>query len=142
MPAVASRVYRRCMTVTTRIVTTILVYEDITAEHDFLVNTFGFGPGRVDRDDDGLAVHGEISIGDQTVWLHRVAAEHGLGSVTELGAATGMLHVVVDNVDAHHAQVAATGARINHPPTDMPYGQREYSVYDVEGRIWSFATPL
>lgn len=130
------------MTTTTRTLTAILVYDDIPAAHDFLVNTFGFEPGRVDRDDHGAAVHGEVTSAGESVWLHREAPGHGLGSVAKLGAASGMLNVFVDDVDAHHERAAAAGARINHPPTDMPYGQREYSAYDSEGRIWSFATPF
>lgn len=129
------------MTAATRTLTTILVYDDIPAAHDFLVNTFGFAPGRVDRDADGTPVHGEIAINGETGWLHRVTPEHGLGSVPTLGAASGMLNVFVDDVDAHHERAVAAGIRINHPPTDMPYKQREYSAYDCEGRIWSFATP-
>lgn len=128
-------------TTTTQKITTVLVYEDIAAAHDFLVAIFGFAPGRVDYDETGAAVHGEVAIGNETVWLHRVTPAYGLGSVGGLGAATGMLNVFVDDVDAHHDRVVAAGARISHPPTDMPYGQREYGAYDCEGRIWSFATP-
>lgn len=65
---------------------------------------------------------------------------HGLGSVAKLGAATGMLNVFVADVDAHYTRVKAAGARIDFPPTDMPYGQREYAAFDCEGRIRSFAT--
>lgn len=129
------------MTTTTRILTPILVYDDIPAAHDFLVNTFGFEPGRVDRDNDGAVVHGEIRIAGETVWLHRVAPEHGLQAAGRLGAASGMLNVIVDDVDAHYERSVASGARINHAPAEMPYGQREYSAYDCAGRIWSFATP-
>lgn len=134
--------YSRHMGTTTRTFTAILVYEDIAAAHDFLVNTFGFGPGRVDRDGGGSAVHGEVVAGGEIVWLHRATPEHGLRAVGALGAATGMLNVYVDDVDVHHERSVAAGTRINRPPADMPYGQREYSAYDSEGRLWSFATPL
>jgi uncharacterized glyoxalase superfamily protein PhnB len=36
----------------------LLVYEDIEAAHDFLVEAFGFQPGGVERDPDGNVVHG------------------------------------------------------------------------------------
>jgi uncharacterized glyoxalase superfamily protein PhnB len=107
------------MTTTTQRIITILVYADIAAAHDFLVDTFGFSSGGIHRDGDGQVVHGEISLDGETIWLHRVAPECGLRGVAELGAATGM---------------------IIYPPTDQPYGQREYSASDSEGRIWSFAT--
>ncbi len=74
------------------------------------------------------------------LWLHRVSPDYGLRGVGDLGAATGMLNVFVPDVDAHHAHSAAAGATIIFEPTDQPYGQREYGVSDVEGRIWSFAT--
>ena len=121
---------------------TILVYDDIAAAHAFLVDTFGFQAGRLDRSDDGETVHGEVRIGDETLWLHRAAPDHGLVSVRTAGAATGMLNVFVDDVDAHHERTRAAGARISSPPTDMPYGQREYSAFDCEGRLWSFAASI
>ena len=128
------------MTTTTQRIVPILVYADIAAAHDFLVDRFGFDSGGVHRDDDGQVVHGEVSLAGETIWLHRVAPDHGLQSVTELGAATSMINVFVDDVDAHHAHSAAAGATINYSPIDQPYGQREYSAFDPEGRIWSFAT--
>ena len=127
---------------TTQRIITILVCADIAAAHDFLVDTFGFSPGGVHRDDDGQVVHGEVSLDGEAIWLHRVAPEHGLRSVAELGAAAGMLNVFVDDVDAHHARSAAAGARIIYPPTNQPYGQREYGASDAEGRLWSFATRI
>lgn len=127
------------MNSTQRIVT-VLVYADIAAAHDFLVDTFGFSPGGLHRDDDGQVVHAEVSLGNEAIWLHRVVADQGLRDAAELGAVTGMLNVFVDDVDAHHARTVAAGASVLYPPTDQPYGQREYSATDPEGRIWSFAT--
>lgn len=128
------------MATTTQRVITILVYADIATAHDFLVNTFGFTAGELHRDRDDAVVHGEVSLHGESIWLHPVAAEHGLRSVTELGSATGMLNVFVDDVDAHHARTLAAGGQALYPPIDQPYGQREYSAADPEGRIWSFAT--
>jgi uncharacterized glyoxalase superfamily protein PhnB len=53
-----------------------------------------------------------------------------------------MLNVFVDDVDAHYERVRSAGARISSPPIDQPYGQREYSAFDLEGRLWSFASPI
>ena len=128
------------MTTTTQRIVTVLVYADIAAAHDFLVDTFGFTSGGIHRDDEGQVVHGEVSLDGEAIWLHRVSPEHGLRDVTALGSATGMLNVFVEDVDAHHIRAAAGGANIVYPPTDQPYGQREYGASDSEGRIWSFAT--
>jgi uncharacterized glyoxalase superfamily protein PhnB len=128
------------MTRTTQRIVTILVYADILAAHDFLVDVFGFSSGGIHRDDDGQVVHGEVWLDGEAVWLHRVSPEFGLRGAGELGSATGMLNVFVEDVDAHHATSSAAGTKIIFPPTDQPYGQREYAAADPEGRIWSFAT--
>lgn len=121
-------------------IVTVLIYADIAAAHDFLVNTFGFESGGVHRNDEGDVIHGEVALAGEAIWLHRVSPDYGLRAVADLGSATGMLNVFVDDVDAHHAHATAAGAKIVFPPTDQPYGQREYGASDTEGRLWSFAT--
>ena len=120
----------------------LLVYEDIQAAHDFLVKAFGFTPGRVDRDREGHAVHGELRAGDLDIWLHRVTAEHKMSAHSAMPATSSGFVVFVDDVDAHYRQAAAFGAMIDSKPSNMEYGQREYGVRDPEGHRWWFATPL
>ncbi len=121
---------------------TLLVYDDIEAVHDHLVSVFGFGPGRLVRDDLGVVVHGEMHVGDGVVWMHRSAPEHGLASPASLGAATHCMAVTVDDVDAHHARAVRAGADVVTPPRDMDYGVREYDARDIEGGLWSFMSTL
>lgn len=119
---------------------TLLVYRDIAAGHTYLVDVLGLAPGPITHEH-GRAVHGEVHAGDGVVWLHREAPEHGMLSPLTVGAVTASLAVLVDDVEAHHDRVAATGAAIAYGPTDMPYGVREYGVRDPEGHLWSFQTP-
>ena len=58
----------------------LLVYRDIQAAHDFLVQAFGFESGGVECDADGKPVHGEVRVGGTDIWLHRVTEEHELSS--------------------------------------------------------------
>jgi uncharacterized glyoxalase superfamily protein PhnB len=120
----------------------VLVYEDIPAAHDFLVAAFGFAAGGVDRNAEGLATHGEVRVSDMAIWLHRVTAEHHLGSPQTLDSRGEGLVVFVDDVDAHCLQARAAGAQIDSEPVDQSYGQREYGARDPEGHRWWFATPL
>jgi len=76
------------------------------------------------------------------IWLHRVSPEYGLASPRSLGASTGTTAAMVEDVDAHHQRAVIEGASILYPPTDQPYGYREYSARDCEGGIWSFMAPL
>lgn len=120
----------------------VLVYADLEAAHRHLVEVFGLAPGPLHRDDAGLVVHGEVRTADGIVMLHRVAPEWRLASPAALGAATGMLVVTVRDVDAHHAAVVGRGGTVTYPPTDQPYGVREYGVLGPEGEPWSFWAPL
>ncbi|MGQ0733792.1 MAG: VOC family protein [Acidobacteriota bacterium] len=120
----------------------VLVYQDIPAAHDFLVAAFGFDAGGVEHTPDGEAVHGEVRVGDTTIWLHRVTAAHGLDAPSRVNMAGGGIVVHVPDVDAHQARARAAGARIESEPIDQPYGQREYEARDPEGHRWWFATPI
>lgn len=100
-------------TLTRRI--TLLVYRDIAAAHSYLVEVLGLAPGPIAYDD-GEAVHGEVHAGDGVIWLHRESPEHRMFSPVTAGGITASLAVSVDDVDAHHARVAATGAEIDYEP--------------------------
>jgi uncharacterized glyoxalase superfamily protein PhnB len=106
------------------------------------VKAFGFQAGGVVRSSDGQAVHGEVQVGDATIWLHRATSEHGLDSPLGPSVSNNGLVVYVDDVDAHFKQARAAGAKIDSEPVDQPYGQREYGARDLEGQRWWFATPL
>jgi uncharacterized glyoxalase superfamily protein PhnB len=52
------------------------------------------------------------------------------------------LMVRVDDVDSHHEHVRRSGARLSGPPTDFPYGERQYSVQDPGGHRWTFSQSI
>ena len=120
----------------------ILVYEDIEAAHDFLVQAFGLTSGGLHRLDDGTVVHGEVRNGGAPIWLHQVAADAGMASPHQASMSHGGLSVRIPEVDAHYDRVKAAGARIESEPTDQPYGLREYGVRDLENHRWWFSSPL
>lgn len=120
----------------------ILVYEDIEAAYNYLIEVFGFGPGELTRDPDGNAVHGEIQAGDGEFWLHAESEEFGLKAPKNLGGASGTMAVIVDDVDAHHRFATEHQATIRYEPVDQPYGFREYGAIDIGGHLWSFMKPL
>jgi uncharacterized glyoxalase superfamily protein PhnB len=78
---------------------------------------------------------------------HRAQLVYGDGAVilTQLSgddpvpAGGHSVHVRVDDADAHHEQAAAAGAAILSPPTDYPYGERQYSAEDPAGHRWTFS---
>jgi len=120
--------------------TSLLVYNNLAAAHEYLARVYGLDPGPVTRDEQGRAVHAEVRAGPQVIWLH--PAGHGYQSPASLGAVTGMTVITVDDADAHHARAAQAGADIIEEPTDQPYGVREYGARDLEGQLWYFQSPL
>jgi uncharacterized glyoxalase superfamily protein PhnB len=129
-------------TTTRTAVIPVLVYEDIEAGHDYLVQAFGFTSGGLHRLDDGTVVHAEVRNGDAAIWLHAVTAEHEMASPRGAAQSHGGLSVFVPDVDAHYARSVAAGARIDSEPTDQDYGLREYGARDPENHRWWFSTPI
>lgn len=60
---------------------------------------------------------------------------------SEGGSADSVL-VQVDDADEHSARAAAAGARIVSPPTDYPYGERQYTAEDLAGHRWTFSQSI
>lgn len=106
----------------------VLGYDDVPEAADWLCRAFGL---RV-----------RLRIAD-----HRIQLIFGDGAVVAAGGGVGdasshSLLVRVDDADAHHARAEAAGARIVSPPTDYPYGERQYSATDVGGHRWTFSQTI
>ncbi len=121
--------------------TPLLVCGDIAAEQDFLVNVLGFARGEIQADEAGNVMHGEVAVGDVTVYLHELSSEHRLEAPAGSPNHGGFV-VYVGDVDAHHESVVAAGTTPDSAPEDKDYGQREYGVTDPEGHRWWIATRL
>jgi MerR family transcriptional regulator, thiopeptide resistance regulator len=121
-------------------ITSLLVYDDLAAAHEYLVRVYGLEPGPITRDAGGRIIHAELRAGTQDIWLH--PAGNGYQSPASVGAVTSMTVIAVDDADAHHARAVQAGADIIEEPGDQPYGVREYGTRDLEGQLWYFHSPL
>jgi uncharacterized glyoxalase superfamily protein PhnB len=105
----------------------VLAYPDVVAATDWLRDAFGF---RV-----------RLRVAE-----HRAQLVYEGGAVIvaqgEGGNASHSVHVRVEDADAHHGQAARHGARIVSPPTDYPYGERQYTAVDVGGHRWTFSQSI
>ena len=120
----------------------VVVYRDIRAAHDFLVDVLGLASGGLVEDGDGRVIHGEVHADQSRIWLHRVTHDYGLTSPVVAGHTTGHLVIQVSDVDSHYQRAQAAGAAVESEPRDEDYGQRQYNVRDPEGHLWGFATPF
>jgi uncharacterized glyoxalase superfamily protein PhnB len=106
-----------------------LAYGDVGEAAEWLCNAFGFTL-RI-----RIANHRvQLNVGDGAVVL---IERHG----DEPSGAHAVM-VRVDNVDRHHERAKAHGARILRPPTDFPYGERQYNVQDIGGHFWTFTQSI
>jgi PhnB protein len=117
-----------------------LLYEDGAAAIDFLTNAFGFEEVMRMEDDRGSVNHAEMKLGEDSVMLGDPGDDYR--NPRNAAHYTALVHVYVDDVDAHFERAKAAGAEIVMEPTDQEYGDRRYDAKDPEGHFWSFATPL
>jgi PhnB protein len=118
-------------------ITPYVLYEDADAAIDFLVDAFGFRERLRVADDDGRVTHAELELGDGEIMLGAPGGD--FRSPKRSGEVNVLLHVDVDDVDAHCTRAGAAGATIRDEPADQEYGDRRYSADDLEGHRWFFA---
>jgi PhnB protein len=121
-------------------ITPYLLYEDAAAAIEWLSSAFGFRERYRIADADGTVTHAELELGDGLVMLGHPGPAYR--NPKSLGQTTQLVHVYVDDVDAHFARAVAAGATIVCAPADQSYGDRRYDVEDPEGHRWSFAQAL
>ena len=120
-----------------------LGYEDELAAIEFLTRAFGFRERREARMEHPTGVLAWLEHGDGVVMVGHVNHDvHKIHSPRETGAATCILNVHVDDVDAHYQRAVAEGAVITMELRDAFYGERRYEAEDPEGNRWHFGEPL
>jgi uncharacterized glyoxalase superfamily protein PhnB len=107
-----------------------LVYEDVGEAIEWLCDRFGF----TERWRAGNH-RAQLAFGDGAI----VVAEPW-GS-RELGQRQWVM-VRVDDADGHHEHARRRGVTILRPPTDFPYGERQYNAEDLGGHQWTFSESI
>ena len=104
-----------------------LPYSDVRKAVDWLCDSFGF----VER----------LRIGN-----HRAQLTFGTGSIVVTqgkdSPASLSIMVQVDNIDNHYEHAKQSGAYIISPPTNYPYGERQYTAQDIDGHRWIFSQTI
>jgi uncharacterized glyoxalase superfamily protein PhnB len=108
-----------------------LAYADVSAAAGLLCAAFGFTV--------------RLRIANHRVQLN--VGSYSAVVVTELrgNGRADVAHSVmvrVEDVNAHHDRAKASGARIMRPPQDHPFGERQYTVQDLGGHLWTFTESI
>jgi uncharacterized glyoxalase superfamily protein PhnB len=117
----------------------VLVYEDVDKAIQWLCGAFGFterlraaGPG-------GRVTHAQLSISGGDVMIGAAGADFRPPRPNEVNQ---YALVRVEDVDRHFDHAQRFGARIVRPPTNMPFGERAYTVEDFAGHRWTFSQSI
>jgi uncharacterized glyoxalase superfamily protein PhnB len=118
------------------LVVPVLVYPDVRAAVDWLVDVFGFiehvwiGPNH--RAQLGTPGGGAVIVADVS----------GERRAPRAGEEIARVMVRVDDVRAHCEHARERGATILLEPTDWPYGERQYEAQDAFGHRWTFSQTI
>lgn len=107
----------------------VLAYPDVPKAVDWLCRAFGFSV-RLQ-----IADHrAQLKSGDGCLVVSR---RNGSGE-----ACACSVMVRVEDVDRHYEGALTYGARILSAPADHRYGERQYTVEDFAGHVWTFSQSI
>lgn len=120
-------------------ITPYLFYKDVKSALSWLEKTFGFKKRGEILELDGGIMHAEMVFKDGVLMMGSPSNERGSKSPSELPGVNQSLYIYVDDVDAHYVHAKSLDAPNISEPMDMFWGDRMYTVQDLEGHHWSFA---
>lgn len=121
-------------------ITPYLIIKNAAKAVEFYKNTFG--ATEVFRMDDaqGRVGHAELQIGNSRIMLADEHPEMGYRSATSIGATPVSLHLYVEDCDGVVNRAVAAGAKLERPVEDRFYGDRNGTIHDPFGHVWTVAT--
>jgi uncharacterized glyoxalase superfamily protein PhnB len=114
----------------------MLVYPDVRAAAAWLTEVFGF----VERTRIGAGHRSQMSIGNDGAVI--VVEASGPQVAPAGGTVTQIIRVRVEDANAQYDRVLSHAAQVLEPPTDRPYGERDFTVADLAGHQWQFCETL
>ena len=100
------------------------------------------GAKQIERVDgpNGKVMHAELQIGDSRIMLADEMPEMGYRSATSIGGSPISLYVYLPDCDNVIKQAVAEGAELKRPLENQFYGDRNGTIHDPFGHIWTIAT--
>lgn len=109
-----------------------LAYPDVRQATAWLCQVFGFAERLQIGTHRAQLVFGESSL---------IVTQQG-GMIENLSRRDHAIMVRVRDVDGHFEQARQYGAKIVNPPTDYPFGERQYTTDDLAGHRWIFSQTI
>ena len=113
----------------------ILIYADVGKAIEWLCGAFGFVE-RLRAEREGIVGHAQLVVADGAIMLGRQGHEY---RAPRPGEVQQYVLVAVEDIDQHFDRATRYGARIVNAPNDTPFGERQYTVEDLESHRWTFS---
>jgi uncharacterized glyoxalase superfamily protein PhnB len=107
-------------------------YPDVASAAAWLCEAFGFTV-RLRIADHRI----QLNVGEGAV----VVTERQAGASGQPGD-FGRVLVRVEDAQRHHDHATQHGAQILRPPSDYPFGERQYTARDPGGHVWTFSQSI
>jgi PhnB protein len=122
--------------------TPYLIIKGAAKALDFYKKAFGATELMRMQGPDGKVGHAEIKIGNSPIMLADEFPEMGYKSPQSLGGSPISIMLYVENVDNTVEQAVAEGAKIAIPLKDQFYGDRNGTIHDPFGHVWTISTHI
>jgi uncharacterized glyoxalase superfamily protein PhnB len=125
------------------VITPALVYPDVREAVAWLCGSFGFVERlRIGTHRAQLSFGGGDLVVAETQRDSGATSSDAAVSTPPTGWFGHSVMVRVTDIDNHYERARQSGARIVSPPTDYPYGERQYTAEDIGGHRWTFSQTL
>ncbi len=115
----------------------VLAYNNVETAIEWLCRTFGF----TERWRAGNH-RAQLSFGEGTIAVTAQSQQTDGTTSSQHISPHHSLMVRVSDVTAHYEHTTRHGAQVLLPPADFPYGERQYTVTDIGGHIWTFSQSI
>lgn len=120
--------------------TPYLIIKGAAKALDFYKKAFGATELMRMQDSNGKVGHAEIRIGNSPIMLADEYPDMGYKSPQSLGGSPVSIMLYVENVDKTVERAAAEGAKITKAVQDQFYGDRNGTIHDPFGHVWTIST--
>jgi PhnB protein len=120
--------------------TPYLIIKGAAKALDFYKKAFGATELMRMQDSNGKVGHAEIRIGNSPIMLADEYPDMGYKSPQSLGGSPVSIMLYVENADKTVERAVAEGAKITKAVQDQFYGDRNGTIHDPFGHVWTIST--
>ena len=118
----------------TATVVPVVIYEDVSQAITWLCGAFGFVERLRALGRDGSITHAQLSFLEGAIMVGPCGGTFG----SPRDRVNQYVVVTVDDVNRHFEQAKSHGTKILEPPSNKPFGERQYTAEDHGGHWWTF----